>query len=245
MLYLSGCLEPGCLLLLHTLPGRPTPHHRSVMFTPRHEPPQELWDGPRTRPCHSPGVWGVDAGLPLEELTRYLDKLERDLGSPALWYHPETAPSPGLHRQLQAWLAAGGRLGATESPRPHIHSLRVVKSPAEQKLMRQACRISGEAIAATMRATRAPAAEHQLFATVDYQARMRGADHLAYPPVVAGGPRANTIHYTANNALVQPGQMVLMDAGEVRPLCGGASTNRSCASSHRINNHILAHPQTK
>ncbi|XP_063847008.1 LOW QUALITY PROTEIN: xaa-Pro aminopeptidase 3-like [Scylla paramamosain] len=213
MLYLSGCLEPGCLLLLHSLPGRPAPMHRSVMFTPRHEAPQELWDGPRTRPDHAPAVWGVDAGLPLEELTRYLDKLERDLGSPALWYQPETTAGPGLHRQLQAWLATGGRLGAVESPRPHVHALRVVKSPAEQQLMRQACRISAEAIAATMRSTRTPASEHQLFATVDYHARMRGADHLAYPPVVAGGPRANTIHYTANNTLVQPGQMVLMDAG--------------------------------
>jgi len=42
---------------------------------------------------------------------------------------------------------------------------------------------------------------------------MKGAQYLAYPPVVAGGPRANTIHYTNNDQLINDGHMVLMDAG--------------------------------
>ncbi|KAK4318201.1 hypothetical protein Pmani_010778 [Petrolisthes manimaculis] len=212
MLYLSGCLEPDCVLVLHTLPGSCAPRHNSVMFTPRHDPAQELWDGPRTSPSAASEVWGVDTGLPLTELTRYLGHLEKDLGHPVLWYHASSPPNPELHHRLQAWLAAGRQAG-TASPKSHIHTLRLIKSPAEVELMRATCRISGEAIAATMRATRAPVAENHLFATVDYHARMRGADHLAYPPVVAGGPRANIIHYISNNQLILPGQMVLMDAG--------------------------------
>lgn len=43
---------------------------------------------------------------------------------------------------------------------------------------------------------------------------MKGAEFLAYPPVVAGGNRANTIHYINNNQIVAPGEMVLMDAGK-------------------------------
>ncbi|KAG7170060.1 Xaa-Pro aminopeptidase 3-like [Homarus americanus] len=212
MLYMSGCLEPNCVLMLHTLPGKRAPLHKSVMFTPHHEPSQELWDGPRTGPSNAPDVWGVDAGLPLGELTRYLGHLESDLTSPTLWYHSQGAPNPEIQRQLQGWLL-GGRQGGMESPKSHLHKLRFVKSPAEIELMRRACRISGESIAATMRATRAPVMEHQLFAIVDYQSRMRGADYLAYPPVVAGGPRANIIHYINNNQIINPGEMVLMDAG--------------------------------
>lgn len=56
--------------------------------------------------------------------------------------------------------------------------------------------------------------ESQLWATVDYHSRMKGAQYLAYPPVVASGTRANTIHYTDNNQLVKDGEMILMDAGE-------------------------------
>ncbi|KAL5012065.1 hypothetical protein ScPMuIL_010616 [Solemya velum] len=36
---------------------------------------------------------------------------------------------------------------------------------------------------------------------------------LAYPPVIAGGNRANTIHYINNNQIVADGELVLMDAG--------------------------------
>ena len=50
---------------------------------------------------------------------------------------------------------------------------------------------------------------------MDYHSRMGGAQYLAYPPVIAGGPRANTIHYISNNQLVEDGDMVLMDAGTV------------------------------
>jgi Xaa-Pro aminopeptidase len=46
-----------------------------------------------------------------------------------------------------------------------------------------------------------------------FYSRMGGAQHLAYPPVIAGGARANTIHYISNNQLINDGEMVLMDAG--------------------------------
>ena len=55
--------------------------------------------------------------------------------------------------------------------------------------------------------------ESQLWACVEYYSRMSGAQYLAYPPVVAGGPRANTIHYINNNQFINDGEMVLMDAG--------------------------------
>lgn len=80
--------------------------------------------------------------------------------------------------------------------------------------MRDTCRISAESIKATIRSCRSPAHEQHLFATVDYQCRLRGAEYLAYPPVVAGGRRANIIHYINNNNIVSPGEMVLMDAGQ-------------------------------
>lgn len=53
-----------------------------------------------------------------------------------------------------------------------------------------------------------------LFAKIDYECRLRGAEFLAYPPVVAGGDRATIIHYINNNQLVFNSEMVLMDAGK-------------------------------
>lgn len=42
---------------------------------------------------------------------------------------------------------------------------------------------------------------------------MKGAEFLAYPPVVAAGERATIIHYINNNQIVRPEEMVLLDAG--------------------------------
>lgn len=50
---------------------------------------------------------------------------------------------------------------------------------------------------------------------VEYECRMRGANILAYPPVVAGGKRANIIHYINNNQIVNDNETVLMDAGNL------------------------------
>lgn len=56
--------------------------------------------------------------------------------------------------------------------------------------------------------------EHELYAKVDYECRSNGANHLAYPPVVASGNRANIIHYINNNQVVKDGDLILMDAGK-------------------------------
>ncbi|GFH29520.1 putative Xaa-Pro aminopeptidase 3 isoform X1, partial [Haematococcus lacustris] len=40
-----------------------------------------------------------------------------------------------------------------------------------------------------------------------------GASRMAYPPVVAAGPDACTIHYSRNDKVIRDGQLVLMDAG--------------------------------
>ncbi len=94
-----------------------------------------------------------------------------------------------------------------------LHELRLIKSPAEVSLMRQSAAIAAEAISRTMAATPSSRTEGQLFATVDYHCRMGGAQHLAYPPVVASGDNANVIHYIANSQHLRQGDLVLMDAG--------------------------------
>lgn len=55
--------------------------------------------------------------------------------------------------------------------------------------------------------------EHVLNAVLEYTCKQAGAEHLAFPPVVAGGPRATHIHYVANNQLLSEGEMVLIDSG--------------------------------
>ncbi|CAB0012824.1 unnamed protein product [Nesidiocoris tenuis] len=102
----------------------------------------------------------------------------------------------------------------TVSPvKPLIHQLRLIKSVEEQKSMADAGVIASNAIETAIRLTKPGVTEHQIFATIDYQCRMNGADYLAYPPVVAAGSNATVIHYINNNQMLRDGDLILVDAG--------------------------------
>ena len=50
-----------------------------------------------------------------------------------------------------------------------------------------------------MKFTKPGFTEHDLYAKVDFECRIRGAQFLAYVPVVAGGTNALTLHYVRND----------------------------------------------
>ncbi len=50
-----------------------------------------------------------------------------------------------------------------------------------------------------MKATRAGMREQQLESIFEHSVKMDGAQWMSYPPVVAGGSRANCLHYIAND----------------------------------------------
>jgi intermediate cleaving peptidase 55 len=55
--------------------------------------------------------------------------------------------------------------------------------------------------------------EHEIQAYLEFKCKVRGADTMAYVPVVAGGANALVIHYVVNNAIVNDGELILCDAG--------------------------------
>jgi Xaa-Pro aminopeptidase len=94
-----------------------------------------------------------------------------------------------------------------------IHQQRLIKSKAEVKLLKKACEIASETFTEVMNFTQPGRVESDLWAKMEFGCKLRGANYLAYPPVVAGGNRANTIHYIANTQVLKEGELVLMDAG--------------------------------
>jgi intermediate cleaving peptidase 55 len=117
---------------------------------------------------------------------------------------------------------------------PSIHRLRKIKSEAEIKLIRNAANVSGSAhskvcvlispsssprtyrgsrLFQTMRFTKPGISEAALAAHFEYLCALKGAERPAYVPVVASGSNALVIHYTANDRILNEGELILMDAG--------------------------------
>jgi Xaa-Pro aminopeptidase len=79
--------------------------------------------------------------------------------------------------------------------------------------MERAAAISREAHIAAMAATRPGMFEYEIEALLRGIFRGQGAERPAYAPIVGSGPNATVLHYRANNRKMEPGDLLLIDAG--------------------------------
>ncbi|CAM5083788.1 unnamed protein product [Eretmochelys imbricata] len=212
-LYLCGFQEPDSILVLQSLPGKTLPSHKAMLFVPRRDPSRELWDGPRSGTDGAVALTGVDEAYPIEEIRHLVSKLKGE--SNMVWYDSAKPVHTQLHSDYLQPLAEikAGSKNRIRSIHHLVQQLRLIKSLAEIERMKVAGRVTSEAFIETMFASKSPVDEAFLYAKFEFECRARGADILAYPPVVAGGNRSNTLHYIKNNQLIKDGEMVLLDGG--------------------------------
>ena len=94
---------------------------------------------------------------------------------------------------------------------PILDSMRLIKSPREIALIREASRISGLGIMEAMRSAQPGMYEYELEAIADYVFKKHNAQGIAYFALVAAGKNASWPHYHAAQARAQDGQLLLFD----------------------------------
>lgn len=97
--------------------------------------------------------------------------------------------------------------------RPHLHEMRLFKSPEELSVMRDAAEISARAHCRAMRAVHHAQFEYQLEAEILHEFAFSGARDAAYSTIVGSGENACILHYTENSDALKAGDLVLIDAG--------------------------------
>ncbi|MBP4048011.1 aminopeptidase P N-terminal domain-containing protein [Chromobacterium violaceum] len=210
-LYLTGFEEPEAVLLLDGRSGH------SVLFCRDRNPEMEIWDGFRYGPDGAKEVFGFDESYPLSEMAERVPDLLADRSQ--LWWplgHDEA-----FDRRVNRWLdAVRGRSRAGARPPAHygdlralLDEMRMVKDEAEIALLRRAGEISAAGHVQAMRAARPGMREYQLEAELLHVFVGHGARQPAYESIVAAGANACTLHYVANNARINDGELLLIDAG--------------------------------
>ncbi|KAI0863885.1 peptidase M24, structural domain-containing protein [Xylaria cubensis] len=207
-LYLTGFSEPESLAVLRKTGDAPDDYIFYLLCRSK-DPRTEQWNGPWSGVDAARDVWNADeagdigrAHVILADALKGVEKIYTD--AERTKHGAETAFG-SMIRQAAPHVSSFGAL------RPHINSLRAIKSPAEIANMRHAGQESGRAITAAMR--RSWKSEKELAAFLEYSYQMSGLDGQAYIPVVAGGSRGTLIHYTLNNAALKSDELVLVDAG--------------------------------
>ncbi|WP_338845569.1 aminopeptidase P N-terminal domain-containing protein [Massilia sp. W12] len=212
--YLSGFGEPDAVLVLsigQTGPGRAT------LFCRPKDVEREIWDGFRYGPQQACATFGFDAAHNLDQLDAEMPRL---LANAQNLFYNFRDPYRFLPR-LQGWLEHvrnNGRNGEWLAQQAHdaeslIGELRLFKDAHEISLMQKAGDISAAAHVRAMRACRPGLHEYALEAELLYEFRKNGAQAPAYTPIVAAGANACILHYSANNAHINDGDIVLIDAG--------------------------------
>lgn len=211
--YLTGFVEPDALLVL--APGRR--HGEVILFCRERDRRAELYHGERLGPDRAVARLGVDDAFPVADMDEILPGMleGRERIYLTLGEYPE------LDNKVLHWVngirarEAGGAVppGEFVALKHLLHELRLYKSAAEIRIMREAARITCRAHRRAMAACRPGMRELDLEAELLHEFMAGGAREPAYPCIVGGGANACVLHYTDNGATLKDGDLVLIDAG--------------------------------
>ncbi|KAJ2851504.1 aminopeptidase [Coemansia brasiliensis] len=232
LFYLTGWNEPESVAVIQKAPLTERGYTMTMFVRPK-APETELWEGPRSGLEAAVSVFGADEAWPIHDFARYAAQLVTDAraSSAGGWsVYADLDNEHGMTRSSQCGELQ--RILQREQAGSHVHRLtslvqraRLIKSPAEIQLMREAGRISSAAFTAVMRACRPGLSEATLQSTFEHASRQSLVDagsatadlsaltRPAYVPVFAAGEHALCMHYVLNNGPLRDGDLVLADAG--------------------------------
>lgn len=199
--YITGCLQPGGMAVLSKEWG-------FCMFMPDLDPRDATWHGQVAGIEEASEIFKADQAFPLSKMQEILPNMIKR--SSVLFHNMETA-SP-VYTELEAFkrLYSGHKVKNVANL---TNELRWVKSPSELKLMKESASIACQSLLQTMLLSRTHPDESKLAAKIEYECKIRGAQRMAFHPVVGGGANASVIHYSRNDQIIQNGDLVLMDVG--------------------------------
>ncbi|KAF2073740.1 hypothetical protein CYY_004942 [Polysphondylium violaceum] len=202
--YYSGFNEPEAVLVLEKTSNM---DHVSYMFVRERNPARELWDGARCGAENVKKYFGIDYGHDIKDnnFEELIQLLTRKCSDKIVYTH------------LVQWDRLLSKLHSSQFKLYNIEGFlqkpRMTKSASEIEAMKQSGAIAGESFEETMKYIKPGMNEYEISAFFEWNVKKRGAQRMSYPPVVANGNNANTLHYVSNNDLLVDGQLVLMDAG--------------------------------
>lgn len=215
--YLTGFKEPESLLVLLAGDVKKGRVPKSILFCRDKDMEREIWDGFRFGPAAVVAEFGFDEAYSITQLDEILPKLLANqaklfysLGADAAWDARVTNWLNQVKAQVRTGISAPDDITDVHKL---LDEMRLFKSPAEQAVMRHSASIAAGAHKRAMQKVRAGKMEYEIEAEFLHEFYRFGAQAPAYTSIVASGANACTLHYNANNAKLNDGDLLLIDAG--------------------------------
>jgi Xaa-Pro aminopeptidase len=208
--YLTGNTEPDCVLVMQPQPGG---GHREVLFVepnPGRTDPTfftdrvkgELWVGPRLGVEQSRARYGVHECRGLPDLPELVKSLHTGATHPTRLLR---GFAPAVDRELP------------ESDRDRelaqaLSEMRLIKDAQEIAELRAVIASTKRGFEDVIRSLRGAKSEREVEGVFNLRARVEGND-VGYGTIAASGHHACILHWTRNDGRLQPGDLLLLDAG--------------------------------
>jgi Xaa-Pro aminopeptidase len=209
--YLTGFDEPESALVLDAQ------QRKATFFVRPRDRDREVWDGPRAGVDGVKQRFGADDAFVVAELDEKLPNLIQN--------HQRVYYRLGVARRFDdRLLGALDRVRSRQrtgvsvpteivDPGTVLHEMRLRKSQVELDMMRSAARITREAHELAMARARPGMREYEIEALLLDTFRRHGSERPAYGSIVGSGPNACVLHYRRNDRAMDPGELLLIDAG--------------------------------
>ena len=210
--YLTGFAEPEAVAVL--APGRA--NGEFLLFCRERDRAKEMWDGQRAGPEGAVAEYGADDAFPIDDIDDILPGIIE--ACPRLYFQM------GLYADFDAriteWVNSlrGRASRGSHTPLEYValdhllHDMRLYKSRAEIAAMRRSAKVAVAAHERAMRASAPGRYEYEIEAEFRHEFRRNNA-WVSYSPIVGSGANACTLHYVENNAQLEDGDLLLIDAG--------------------------------
>lgn len=210
--YLSGFNEPDAVLVL--IPGNLK--QQQILFCREADPKKMIWDGPMVGTEKAVVDYGFDAAYDIKEIDRRLPMLIA--GCEKVCF--KIGENDEFDHRLSQWVKSIETRQGQKSNVPEefmsvshiIHDMRLYKSHAEIKCMKQSADIAAGAHIRMMQHCKPGDYEYDLQAEYVYHLT-KNKSHCSYPPIIGSGENGNILHYINNNQQMKSGDLVLIDAG--------------------------------
>jgi Xaa-Pro aminopeptidase len=226
--YLTGVVEPRAIAVIDGRTKRTT-----IFLQPLNERRESRMYGPGLHPgSEAEAATGADEVLPRDRFAQVVEGLARDARVVYTPFRPEVLGSASSSdpRALAAatkndpWdgrssreeqflqkLKAAAPQSEIRDLDPVVDALRVIKSPREVAVIREATRIAGLGIMEAMRDARPGMHEYELQADAEFVFKKHGAYGPSYFALIATGRNTYYSHYHRNTATLRDGELVQFD----------------------------------
>ena len=221
--YLTGLENPGYVLVIEKIDGKVS----ALLYAPARDSMKERWHGKRLD--HT--VIAETAGLPADDvfdLEKYEEKEFELIRNTGIRIYLDRSSVMQKPFELKKQIEKEGRKTCDLSE--IMTSLRLIKQQYETDAIREAARITEEAIGEMKTMIRPGVSEYELYLKLEYEMAKRSSMSFAFETIVSCGKNAFYLHHSEpekdGDGIAREGSIIQVDVG--------ARSDGYCADISRV-----------